>query len=78
MNFPRESLFAAVVEIGELRREEFFDGEAHFVEKIAGIVFGRTAAFFFGNTEIVRRDDYLDVTHYSYYREYPESGIETL
>ena len=64
---PRKYLFIAVVEIGKLRREEFFDGEAHLIEEVAGIVFGRTAAFFFGNAEVVRGDDYLDVAHYSYY-----------
>ena len=75
---PLICLFVAVVEIGKLRRKEFFDGEAHLIEKVARVVFGRAAAFFFGNTEVVRRNDYLNMTHDSDYREYSECGVKTL
>ena len=66
----------AGVKIGQLGREKFIHGEAHFIKQAAGIVLGRTAAFFFGNTEIVGGNDDLYVSHKSDYGEYSECGIE--
>lgn len=53
----------AVIEILHSRRKKFVHREAHFVEKAARVFFGRSAAFFFGNTEIERGDDDLHFPH---------------
>ena len=55
--------FTPLARVRYSRREKFINGEIHSVKQTARVFFARALTFFFGDAEIVRRNEYLNFSH---------------
>ena len=70
--------FTALARIGYSRREKLVYGEIHLVEQTARIFLTRSPALFFGNAEIVGRNEDLNFAHQANDREQSERNVNAV